>query len=267
MKIVDCFIFYNELKMLEFRLTELYDFVDFFVLVEATKTHQGDNKPLFFEENKHLYQKFSDKIIHVIVDDMPSGDDAWVREHYQRDQIISGLEQINLSDNDTILTGDADEIPDTNILSYCRENALDKIFSLEQDLYYYSLNFRGQMKWLAAKILPYKEMTKGTPTQIRMAHAIPLVAGENFRHSISRGGWHFSYFGDSDFIVNKTKSFAHKEFNLPHYLDQKKIEESILRGEDVYGRKEPMTTFSKIALDDNDYLPKHYEILANINRD
>ena len=38
MKIVDCFIFYNELDMLEFRLKELNDIVDYFVLVESTYT-------------------------------------------------------------------------------------------------------------------------------------------------------------------------------------------------------------------------------------
>ena len=40
--IVDSFIFYNELDMLEFRLTELNDVVDYFVIVEATHTFSGN---------------------------------------------------------------------------------------------------------------------------------------------------------------------------------------------------------------------------------
>ena len=44
MKIIDCFIFYNELDMLELRLTELNDIVDYFVLVECTKTHSNSDK-------------------------------------------------------------------------------------------------------------------------------------------------------------------------------------------------------------------------------
>ena len=55
MKIIDCFTFYNELKMLEFRLAELNDDVDYFVLVESTFTHTGNKKDLFFEKNKNLY--------------------------------------------------------------------------------------------------------------------------------------------------------------------------------------------------------------------
>ena len=35
--IVDAFIFYNELELLMFRLKELNDYVDYFVLVEKKK--------------------------------------------------------------------------------------------------------------------------------------------------------------------------------------------------------------------------------------
>ena len=69
MKIIDCFIFYNELDMLKFRLEYLYDTVDHFVLVEMYKTHSGNLKPYYFNENKKLFEKYLDKIVHVMVDD------------------------------------------------------------------------------------------------------------------------------------------------------------------------------------------------------
>ena len=71
MKIYDCFTFYNELDLLEMRLEILSDSVDFFVLVEANKTHSGREKELFFQDNKERFAKFSEKIIHVVVEDMP----------------------------------------------------------------------------------------------------------------------------------------------------------------------------------------------------
>ena len=52
MKVFDCFKFFNELELLELRLMELYDVVDYFVLVEANKTHTGKEKKYLFEENK-----------------------------------------------------------------------------------------------------------------------------------------------------------------------------------------------------------------------
>jgi beta-1,4-mannosyl-glycoprotein beta-1,4-N-acetylglucosaminyltransferase len=49
-KVIDCFTFYNEFKILDLRLAELKDVVDHFILVEATKTHSGENKRLYFDE-------------------------------------------------------------------------------------------------------------------------------------------------------------------------------------------------------------------------
>ncbi len=43
--IYDCFILANELDILEIRLNELYQIIDKFVIVEATKNHQGKEKP------------------------------------------------------------------------------------------------------------------------------------------------------------------------------------------------------------------------------
>ena len=48
MKIVDCFIFYNEIDLLNYRLNLLYDIVDYFIIVEATKTHMGNSKKMYF---------------------------------------------------------------------------------------------------------------------------------------------------------------------------------------------------------------------------
>ena len=95
MKIIDCFIFYNEMDLLTYRLNILNDVVDFFVIVEATRTFIGKEKPLFYNENKHLFEKFHDKIIHIIVDDFPykypsiniARGDQWENERFQRNQI------------------------------------------------------------------------------------------------------------------------------------------------------------------------------------
>ena len=44
-KIYDCFTFYNEFDLLELRLTELYNYVDYFVIVEADTTFTNRPKP------------------------------------------------------------------------------------------------------------------------------------------------------------------------------------------------------------------------------
>ena len=42
MKIIDSFIFYNELDLLEYRLSILNEYVDYFILVESSYTFTGN---------------------------------------------------------------------------------------------------------------------------------------------------------------------------------------------------------------------------------
>ena len=41
MKIIDCFIFYNEVDILEYRLKTLNEVVDYFIIVESRQTFIG----------------------------------------------------------------------------------------------------------------------------------------------------------------------------------------------------------------------------------
>ena len=59
------------------------------------------------------------------------------------------------------------------------------------------------------------------------------------------GGWHFSFLQTPEQILNKIKSFSHGEYNN-NDLNEKNIEEKILRNEDIFGRG---TNLRKIVLD------------------
>src|SRR5689334_18016752 len=89
--IYDTFPFYNELDLLEIRLEELDQVADRFVLVEATRTHTNKPKPLYYAENRDRFARFQNRIIHVVLDDMPDTTDAWVLENFQRCGIRRGL--------------------------------------------------------------------------------------------------------------------------------------------------------------------------------
>jgi hypothetical protein len=51
-RVLDIFPFSYELDVLEMRLYELNDTVDYFVLIESTRTHRGTLKPLGFARNE-----------------------------------------------------------------------------------------------------------------------------------------------------------------------------------------------------------------------
>ena len=66
-KIYDCFMLFDEMELLRIRFEELYDFVDYFVIVEARTKYNGDRKPLYFKKHEAEFEKFKDKIIYIPV--------------------------------------------------------------------------------------------------------------------------------------------------------------------------------------------------------
>ena len=262
-KIIDCFTFYNELKMLEFRLSELNEYVDYFIIVEATKTHSGKEKKLFFEENKLKFKKFLHKIIHVVVD-FPEDTSSWLpwdREKYQRNSISIGLNKLNLDLNDLIFISDCDEIWNTNIIDYIPNT--DNIFKLEQDFYFYNLeSIYTTNKWTqsrACKYSLYKDIL--SPDNIRMAHSNEL---SDLLHTISDAGWHFSYFGDIEFIKNKIANFAHQEYNNEYFINDERIKDCIKNKKYLFFEDLKDADIKHIPLFSNDNLPKKYQILLNL---
>ena len=116
MRVIDCFMYYDEDLVLDIRLNTLNNAVDKFVICEATRDHSGNKKKLNFNINN--FSKFKDKINYVIVDDIPINVESkkrnWhenhIRDQFQRNALSRGYEKFDL--NDWIMISDIDEIPD-----------------------------------------------------------------------------------------------------------------------------------------------------------
>jgi beta-1,4-mannosyl-glycoprotein beta-1,4-N-acetylglucosaminyltransferase len=251
--IYDCFIFNDELDILDIRLNTLYDHVDRFVLVEGAKTHSGNPKLLHFEQNLERYSKFLNKIMHVVVDDYPEISDiagtpldnnankAWTRERWQRDAILRGLK--DCKDTDIILIGDADEIANPEaIKNYDPSQGLCR---LKQRLFYYYLNCENKEGWDWQKIAPYKLVKELTPCGIRYPPAgnTPLIESS---------GWHFSFLGNAENAIKKIQDYAHVEYANDEMLNRERIEKLISEGRDIFGRD---LKYEFVEIDDN--YPEH----------
>lgn len=238
MKIYDTFTFFNEIELLDIRLNILNDVVDYFVIVEANKTFQNKMKPLYYEKNSNSFSSFSHKIIHVVVDDMPDSDDTRLMERYQRNAISRGL--LKCKPNDQIILSDLDEIPNPHKVSNAAKLPGLKIF--EQKLYYYYLNKES----VELSYLPWSVMCNysllSTPQDIReKLKAIQAsLLGNKFdigeAKLIKNGGWHFSYLGGVNAILNKIKAFADPEYGKAQYRDIERIRAAIKTGKDLFGR-------------------------------
>jgi hypothetical protein len=49
------------------------------------------------------------------------------------------------------------------------------------------------------------------------------------------GGWHFSYLGGHEAIVQKIKSFSHQEYNNEKYVNDM-LTQKVSKGKDLFGR-------------------------------
>jgi beta-1,4-mannosyl-glycoprotein beta-1,4-N-acetylglucosaminyltransferase len=262
MKIIDCFTFYNELDMLLYRLDTLDSVVDKFILVEATRTHRGNEKPLFYEQNKEMFGRFMNKIIHIVDDGLAKNpiinannqwnDGVWQNENHQRNSIANGLDVLMLDEDDILIISDVDEIPNPDVLRMIREKNISiEYMSLCQDMYYYNLTTLNSQKWFLPKILSYSYYVKELKRTPQLCRKI------SSKQCIERGGWHLSYFGDPTFIQNKLKQFAHQEFNNEKYTDLGEIEKHIQNKDDLFSRKNEK--WIHVPITENKFLPPNYK--------
>jgi|LauGreDrversion4_1035100.scaffolds.fasta_scaffold120840_2 beta-1,4-mannosyl-glycoprotein beta-1,4-N-acetylglucosaminyltransferase len=259
MKIIDCFLFYNELDLLNYRLNILNGTVDYFVIIESTHTFTGHKKNLLYDENKHMFEFFESKIIHIVVDDFPHkypninyiNKEQWNNEAHQRNAFAKGFNRIELNDEDIITITDIDEIPDPETLEKIKNgNQIVDLNILQMDMYYYNLNSLLVNSWPFVKIVSYKTFKSASKTcdELRWLQNCSIIP---------RGGWHLSYFGDSNFIKNKINNFSHQEFNTDEFTNIENIENRIKNGSDLFDRNE--NKILKVSIKDNLYLPYKYK--------
>jgi beta-1,4-mannosyl-glycoprotein beta-1,4-N-acetylglucosaminyltransferase len=258
-KIYDSFLFFNELDLLDIRLTMLYPHVDYFVISECDYTFSGKEKPFYFEDNKEKFAKFSDKIIHIkhyktnehndlsnfyggnkkivfdkliknynLIKNTPETDNGkphWCREYLQREYVGLGLSECN--DDDIIIFSDLDEMPRPEIITdISKLNFKDnKYFLYSAGLQYY-INNLSNTNWLGSVIASYGKIKDSSLNNLRKHRG-------NYT-PIENGGWHLSFMGGVERIKMKLDSYGHQEYN--NDAIKSNIETKLKQNTDVLGR-------------------------------
>jgi len=244
MKIIDCFLFSNELDILEIRLNELNDKVDKFLICESKETFAGNSKELIYEKNKNRFYQFNEKIIHIIVDKFPQNISAENREYFNRNYILNGIPN-SFTDEDIIIFSDVDEIPKINNLN----KSLD-LSVFRQDMYYFNFNTKfiepnDHANWHGSIAFKAKFKSQVNLQNLRFNRY-------NINTVVQDGGWHFSYFSNPQNVINKIKNGGHTEmFDLS--LNENIIAERIEKRIDVLGR----TGYILKGIENNKDLPKY----------
>tara|TARA_B110000261_G_C13027389_1_gene334763 strand:- start:282 stop:1151 length:870 start_codon:yes stop_codon:yes gene_type:complete len=276
-------MYYNEDVLLDLRLNHLYQFVDYFVIIESTFNHRGQKKKLNFDINNFL--KFKDKIRYFVLDSQPKNIEdvkeedtendksikyiinGYKRDHFQRNYISEGIKDAD--SNDIIIISDIDEIP--NLEKIELKDIKNKIIFFNQKMCYYKFNlYQKNYKWVGTRVCRKKNLS--SPQWIRDVKAkiyplwrIDILFSKHKYNNIffvEDGGWHFSYLNTPQLIEEKLKSYTHhREYEL-NPIGIKNIEERIKNRESVYNlssdkRKNQFSEGVKLNLLKNEELPKY----------
>lgn len=275
MKIIDSFIFFNELELLEMRLNILNDVVDYFVLTESPFTVSGNEKPLYYQENKDKFSKWNDKIIHYVTEEIPTNFNHMLektkyhvaykdldpygtpmiqlpirfqRALFNRNNSAYAIESVGVTDEDLIITSDADEIINPYVLKDLSWFNPDNHYVAICNAYYYKLNFLYQSDWMGSRLCTWNKLKQTTIDQLRQDH--------KNAYRIEDAGWHFSFLGNAENFKLKLASYEHTENNTSENISN--AEEKIEKGLDPLNRG---MTYRAVPIDDTypEYIQNNQE--------
>lgn len=275
------FQFYNEFELLKLKLEELWDVVDYFVITEGQTTHTGIPKPLNFENNKHLFEKYIDKIIYqpisnsrydhtdskfnltnqrhdAVIDEIKriapwdTCIDYYSRDIYEKESLIVPL-QDRCDDQDLILLGDCDEIPNANVLKNLIDNFdPNQIYHLYHNNHWYYMNLlKTDEKWYGNIALSYKKYLENSLCNMRQ-HKKGIF--------VDNAGWHFSYMPVSR-IKDKMAAIIHQDIMTDKVKNEAEdsIKNAITINRDLYGRYAKFEKIDITYLSHPKYLVDHQE--------
>ena len=265
-KIIDSFMFFQELDLLEIRLSYLDPYVDEFVIIEACQTFTGKAKKFNFEKNKDRFKKFLPKIKYFKIEDFHNDYESvikylsafedeshkrvlsflencshfsksqihWVLESYHRECLHLILDKV-ASDDDIVLISDLDEIPSKEAFDQKNlEKYLVSPVVFQQEEFRYFLNYYKDSDWLGTIAAKYSLIRNYSFNLLRLdSKEIRSFVNKD---SLKKAGFHFTSCGGIDMIKAKIESWGHQEYN--NNLVLKNLEENVRSGQDIFMRED-----------------------------
>lgn len=221
MKIYDTFLFGGgpgDLDLLECRLYELDPSPIYrFVIVEADRDNQGHPKPLYYADNRERFAAWNDRIIYVLVRDLPNAKDTspWDREKAQREATRRGLRLATAED--LILHGDVDEIPTVSAINRAR-NVRRAVFRMRCAVF--AVDWELPYHWDGTVALPF--------ALVNSFWNMRLSRDQHMLTPLPASGWHLTWLGGSLAINRKLQTYCHTE--MTPYIERG------LQTDQFYGR-------------------------------
>jgi len=210
-KLYDCFLYNNEIELLDIRLNLLSNLVDKFVIAWSPYTFTGLKKIESFPYDLPIMNELNDRVELVILDQI-EGKNAWAREAYSRNALLKGI--ATADPEDMVMISDIDELPRPSSLMFIKnQGVLSKPLTLIQDYYNFKLNYQHvhgrQVIWAGPVI-----QRRGSITSLQNLREQRWELMTKPSYSIDHAGWHFSYLTKSQSVKEKLKHFSHQEKDI-----------------------------------------------------
>lgn len=214
-KVYDVVIFSVELDLLEIRMRELLNVVDYFVVLESNVTFSGDLKPLVFQDNQEQFAFAKDKIVHGVIGDLQASssssaavgisgkavpkEDPFKNEVKMRVGVSHFIDSLKPAKGDIALQSDVDEIPSSRAVSLLKHcTGYGDVIHLGMPSYLYSFEFPMERKNVDA--LQVNNGEGAGPRQWRAsAKRYKSRAYNGYTHSrqsdtiLEKAGWHLTF--------------------------------------------------------------------------
>lgn len=237
-RVFDAVLFNNEIEILTIRWKELYPSVTGFVILESNSTFTGLEKPLFFGENRDLFDFVEPGLTYgTIPGRSRKGKNPFIEEAYQRLGLDHLIKVAGIADDDLLIMSDVDEIPSRHtidLLRWC--DKVPKIIHLRLKNYLYSFEFLVDNNSWRASVHRYQL------GETKYAH---------FQQSdviLADSGWHcsFCFRYINDFIF-KMKAYSHFDrVRFSRLLNSKRVQNVICKGTDLFDMLPEEYTFKEI---------------------
>lgn len=219
-KIIDSIFFYDEIEMLYFRLTELDEYVDEFIIIESDVDFKGNSKPLNYMVNIELFKKWENKITYLPFSEVTYEDIKPLYEimefpknfnkenptninkddirFFQLTTLIGLLLKKPLTFDDLILISDVDEIPDLSKVSEFKPFLKFGMIVLKQKNFIWSVKYCDVIPNMGTVGFKFTNLITD-PESLYRAY-FNKSAKTNYDFEIVENGYHLSHFYD----LNKT---------------------------------------------------------------
>lgn len=196
--LVDVVLYGGERELLLARLDYLQ--ADVTVVIEGDKQFQGQHKGWTFVEQDVWADVKGRDVVYLPIESTRFSD-PWANEYHQRNQGMTALRELDLSEGDIVCLFDVDEFPDANLV---REP--HKLWAWNMAKYQMSFRWFQQVE-LTGLSGRWGELKSADLADLRRSRGLwPRIDG----------GFHFSSFLDLDATKRKWEGFSHYELKRPN---------------------------------------------------